>query len=162
MRKQQEYKIIEGTKHASSSDQETCSAASCSQEKDDQFLSPSDVLEQAQYPSSDEEAYGLDLDALEMTIDDELPPPEIEDEYGSIDYLQKCRRRLIFKVKKYKEKNETLRTENINLIAKHREEVEAIRSFYQNISFGLSRTGKMVRTALCNGKELQKKFSKVL
>lgn len=112
------------------------------QKLDSQFLSPSELIDQEQYPTSDEETYGIDLDVLEMTM-----PPMEDDDDESVSYLLKCRERLISKVKKYKENYEMLITENIKLKAKHG---ESIRSFYTNISFGLSRSGQIVRTALCN------------
>lgn len=117
---------------------------------DSRFLLPSDLIEQQHaqffYPSSDEETFGLDLDALEMTM------PPMENDPDSLRYLLQCRQRLLSKVKKYKQNYEELKTENIKLKAKHREEIESIRSFYQNISFGLTRSGKIVRAALSQRK----------
>ena len=131
---------------------------------------PSDVTDRPSVTSSDsiesctmkppdysvtEEIIGLDLDALEMETDNQLPQDEtvVDDDtqegfYGSFEYLQQCRSRLISKVKKYRDENEKLKTESVILAAKHRREVEAIRTFYKNVTFGLTRSSVIFRNAL--------------
>lgn len=63
-------------------------------------------------------------------------------------YLLECRKQLIRKVESYRCKIEELHSEKAQTALKHRKEIEEIRTFYQNIAYGTSRSGRIVKKAM--------------
>jgi hypothetical protein len=125
----------------------------------DNFLAPSDFLSDCGGEEEFEESVGIDLDVMEMVYDDSLQ--DVEEDvgyYSTRQYLVDCRKRLITKVKKYKKENERMKSEIADTYFKHRKEIEQIRSFYKNVSLGLSRSARMVQSSW-SSKELCDKLS---
>ena len=87
---------------------------------------------------------GEDIDAVEMRLEDAMEKP---DTY-SHEYLCKCRRRLLHKVEYYRRERERSRTDTAILLAKHREEIERVRHFYQTIAYARTRSGEMVKSVM--------------
>lgn len=54
----------------------------------------------------------------------------------------------MIKVKEYKRQIEKFKTDHAHLIIKQRDEMENIRTFYNNVAFGLGRTSVLMRTSL--------------
>ena len=89
---------------------------------------------------------------MEMDLDDKLPQGATWDDvaniYGTQQYLVLCRERLLRKVIKYKETIEQLKTEKVELAAKHRKQLETVRTFYHNMTYGLSRSSVILQNSL--------------
>ena len=89
------------------------------------------------------------MDVLEMRIEDSMshldPNPE-QVEYSQ-DYLVDCRIKLMKKVTLYREQLEEAISNHARFTAKHRQEIESIRSFYKNLLHAPTRTGKIVKVA---------------
>lgn len=92
---------------------------------------------------------GVDLDVVEMTLKDKLM--QDSEEYTHT-YLKDCRKRLMLKVNSYRREIERLNAEKTSLIHAHKQQLDSVRSFYQNIAYGMSRTGRIVRTSIQTGK----------
>lgn len=99
---------------------------------------------------SNDDVLGLDLDVLEMTLEDTFTAP---DERLPYEYLDNCRKNLMRKVEMYHIQLQDMRAKNAQMRAQHCLEIERIRSFYKNIAFGHSRTGRIVRNVICTSKE---------
>ena len=57
------------------------------------------------YPRSyeeDEDIFGVDMDVIEMQMDDKLDEQSECSIYGTYEYLQECRKRLMDKVSRYR------------------------------------------------------------
>ena len=76
-----------------------------------------------------------------------IPDPNPEQVEYSQDYLVDCRTKLIKKVTLYREQLEEAISNNARLTAKHRQEIESIRSFYKNLLHAPTRTGRIVKAA---------------
>ena len=92
-------------------------------------------------------AYGEDLIALEMRLEDSLKP---EDETYSYEYLMECRQRLRAQVEQYKSEVERLSGALTKQSAEHRQQLDAVRNFYQTIAYSRCRSGAMVKKSLVN------------
>ena len=90
---------------------------------------------------------GEDTDVMHMKLEDFYQQWEDSNEYTH-GYLLECRQQLMKKVKSYHCKIEELQTEKAELVVKHRKEIEEIRTFYQNIAYGTSRSGRIVKKAM--------------
>ncbi len=99
--------------------------------------------------SEEVEALGVDLDVKEMKLADPY-----SDEF-SYDYLFECRQRLMSKITVYRNEVESLRSNEVQLIRKCRATIERIRSFYKRIAFATTRTGKLIKTSMENGKPIE-------
>ena len=100
---------------------------------------------------------GEDTDVMHMKLEDFYQ--QWDDRDYTHGYLLECRQQLIRKVESYRYKIEKLQTEKAELTLKHRKEIEEIRNFYQNIAYGTSRSGKIVKKAMStsdSAKELLK------
>lgn len=90
---------------------------------------------------------GEDTDVVHMKLGDFYQKWGDTDEY-SHGYLMECRKQLMMKVKHYRCQNKTIKTEKAELILKHRNEIEEIRTFYQNIAYGTSCSGRIVKKSM--------------
>ena len=90
--------------------------------------------------------FGEDTDVLHMKLEDFYQGWEENAEY-SRNYLLECREQLVRKVESYRRKIEELCTDKTETALKHRKEIEDIRTFYQNIAYGTSRSGTIVKKA---------------
>lgn len=115
----------------------TCDSNPCPSSEDDQELT---------YSYSYEDTLGIDLDAFQMSLETE------DNEDLPYEYLLDCRKKLIRKIEWYRKQLDTSTSENTYLVSKHRAEIRRIKTFYQNIAFGRSHSGKLVKRALCTGK----------
>ena len=89
---------------------------------------------------------GEDTDVMHMELEDFYR--EWDNSEHSSTYLKECRQKLIEKVKEYHQKVEQLQTEKIETACKHRAEIGEIRTFYKNIAYGTSRSGRIVKKAM--------------
>ena len=89
---------------------------------------------------------GEDTDVMHMELEDFYR--EWDNSEHSNTYLKECRQKLLEKVKEYHQKVEQLQTEKIEIACKHRAKIEEIRTFYRNIAYGTSRSGRMVKKAM--------------
>ena len=92
-------------------------------------------------------ACGEDMDVLEMSLEDSMKRLDPNSVHYSLEYLTDCRTKLIQKVAQYRQQLETSTSNNTKLIYKHRQEIERIRSFYQNLMHAPTRTGRIVKAA---------------
>lgn len=100
---------------------------------------------------------GEDTDVMHMKLEDFYQ--QWDNKEYTQGYLLECRQQLLRKVESYRNKIEELQTEKAELSLKHRKEIEEIRTFYQNIAYGTSRSGKIVKKAMStsdSAKELLK------
>ena len=101
---------------------------------------------------------GVDFTAELMKFEDCLKEPS---KRYTHEYLLDCRKTLRLRLEECHQRLEESLSENTKLVFKHRQEIERIRSFYQTIAYGTSRSGLMVRTARAksaSAAELLKKF----
>lgn len=89
---------------------------------------------------------GEDTDVMHMKLED------IYQQWDGCEYtpnyLKECRHLLMKKVEEYRRTVEELQTEKAKQAVQHRNEIEEIRTFYRNIAYGTSRTGKIVKKAM--------------
>ena len=93
----------------------------------------------------DEAAYGEDVTALEMHLEDSLRQEKEEYDY---EYLLDCRKKLCRKVQYYHNRLEKSVSANIKQALEHRKELESVRTFYHNIAYARTRTGRIVKSSL--------------
>ncbi len=84
----------------------------------------------------------MDLDVVQMEIENPYQ------ENFSTEYLLRCRRRLMHKVNAYRQKVDTLRSQQAEAAHKHKSQINHIRSFYQTIVYATTRTGSIVKTSM--------------
>lgn len=89
---------------------------------------------------------GEDTDVMQMKLEDVYQ--QWDDSKYTHKYLMECRQQLIKKIEEYRCKLEQLQTQNSEMTLKHRKEIEEIRTFYRNIAYGTSRSGKIVKKAM--------------
>ncbi len=88
-------------------------------------------------PSGTDEAVGEDIGVFLMTLEDSIQRLDTNASDYSEEFLMECRDKLMQKVIKYHKQYESAVTENSRLIHNHRQEVERIRKFYQNLVYAL-------------------------
>ena len=87
-----------------------------------------------------------DVIVMEMTLYDDYR--KLDGNFYSKNYLFKCRKTLMTRVKEYKKRIHELEKEVERAKLDGKEENERIRDFYEVIALGKSRTGKIVRSAM--------------
>ena len=88
----------------------------------------------------------VDTDLIEMNLYDIYRRDDGEP--YSTEYLLKCTAKLRKKVEQDRLKLSELQALNMKIRLENKEEKERIRTFYETIAFGRSRTGLLVRTAM--------------
>ncbi len=88
---------------------------------------------------------GVELAAVEMTLEDELKDTDSDYSY---EYLIECRKRLCARLEHSHCQLEKALSVNARQDFKHLKEIENITKFYQTIAYAKSRTGQLVRDTI--------------
>ena len=111
-----------------------------------------DQIESEGTSYTDDDDYGIDSHVMEMKLDDGYMESDQQagqdvPEYTT-QYLLRCREQLMSKVSHYRKLLEEQEVIKKKMALENSQKIQNIRTFYQNIAYAPTRSGKLVRAAL--------------